>query len=144
MTCCGFAAAFEDARNGCPGLKDNAKPTSETAHSSISSSAAVISIPASSQDRCRPRHDVLDLRRLRPVSPGPWSEPVDLNLPPIPFVGEDNKYCFALGGGDLVELTNDGWYKAGGGDLSWPLKKPNEGSAISHHMALSDDFSRPI
>lgn len=43
---------------------------------------------------------------------GPWSEPVDLNLPshidPGHIVGEDGKRYLFLSGGDLVRLTDDG------------------------------------
>jgi beta-xylosidase len=37
--------------------------------------------------------------------------------------------------------TADGWIRAGGGDLSHPLAKPNGGEALAHGMALADDFS---
>ncbi len=40
-----------------------------------------------------------------------------------------------------MEWTKDGWIKAGGGDLSRPLKKPAGGEALAHGMALSDDFT---
>jgi beta-xylosidase len=42
---------------------------------------------------------------------------------------------------DPVEWTADGWFKATGGDLSRPLRKPNAGPAGKHGLALSDDFS---
>lgn len=42
-----------------------------------------------------------------------------------------------------MSWTKDGWIKAGGGDLSRPIKKPGKGSAVPHGMALSDDFSVP-
>jgi xylan 1,4-beta-xylosidase len=43
---------------------------------------------------------------------------------------------------DPVEWTTDGWFKALGGDLSRPLRKPktNAGKSASHGLALSDDF----
>ena len=48
---------------------------------------------------------------------GPWSEPVDLNLPghidPNHVVGEDGTRYLALSGGDLVELAEDGLATAG-------------------------------
>src|SRR5688572_7012778 len=43
---------------------------------------------------------------------GPWSEPIDLNLPahidPGHIVGEDGKRYLFLSGGDRVKLTDDG------------------------------------
>jgi xylan 1,4-beta-xylosidase len=42
---------------------------------------------------------------------------------------------------DPIEWTADGWFRALGGDLSKPLRKPQGGSAVSHGMPLSDDFS---
>jgi xylan 1,4-beta-xylosidase len=42
---------------------------------------------------------------------------------------------------DPIEWTADGWFRAVGGDLSKPLRKPQGGSAVSHGMPLSDDFS---
>ncbi len=39
-----------------------------------------------------------------------------------------------------MSWTKDGWIRAGGGDLSHPLRKPVGGSAVPHGMALSDDF----
>jgi xylan 1,4-beta-xylosidase len=41
---------------------------------------------------------------------------------------------------DPIEWTTDGWFRARGGDLSKPLKKPWPG-AFDHGMALSDDFT---
>ena len=40
-----------------------------------------------------------------------------------------------------VEWTADGWPRALGGDLSRPLPIPTGGEAVSHGMALSDDFA---
>ncbi len=40
-----------------------------------------------------------------------------------------------------MSWTKDGWIKAGGGDLSKPIRKPGKGTAVPHGMALSDDFS---
>lgn len=42
---------------------------------------------------------------------------------------------------DPVEWTNDGWFRAKGGDLSQPLAKPAKGKSMPHGMPLSDDFS---
>jgi len=42
---------------------------------------------------------------------------------------------------DPIEWTPDGWFKALGGDLSRPLRKPKGGRAVPHGLALSDDFS---
>jgi xylan 1,4-beta-xylosidase len=42
---------------------------------------------------------------------------------------------------DPIEWTADGWFRALGGDLSKPLRKPQGGSAVSHGMSLSDNFS---
>jgi beta-xylosidase len=42
---------------------------------------------------------------------------------------------------DPVEWTDDGWFRALGGDLSRPLPKPRGGSAVVHGARLSDDFS---
>lgn len=42
---------------------------------------------------------------------------------------------------DPVEWTPDGWFRATGGDLSRPLRKPGGGRPGPHGMALSDDFS---
>lgn len=41
-----------------------------------------------------------------------------------------------------IEWTEDGWFRATGGDLSRPLTKPG-GSAVDHGMARSDDFAVP-
>ena len=41
---------------------------------------------------------------------------------------------------DPIEWTRDGWFRAKGGDLSKPIRKPQRGSAIDHGLALSDDF----
>jgi len=42
---------------------------------------------------------------------------------------------------DPIAWTADGWFKATGGDLSRPLRKPRGGQAGPHGLALSDDFS---
>lgn len=42
---------------------------------------------------------------------------------------------------DPVEWTADGWFRARGGDLSQPIRKPGGGTAMPHGIALSDDFS---
>jgi xylan 1,4-beta-xylosidase len=42
---------------------------------------------------------------------------------------------------DPIEWTTDGWFRAKGGDLSRPLRKPKRGSAVAHGLALSDDFT---
>lgn len=42
---------------------------------------------------------------------------------------------------DPMEWTADGWIAARGGDLSQALRKPANGSAVAHGLALSDDFS---
>ena len=42
---------------------------------------------------------------------------------------------------DPVEWTQDGWFRAKGGDLSQPINKPNKGKPSPHGMPLSDDFS---
>ncbi|ACE86140.1 family 43 glycosylhydrolase [Cellvibrio japonicus] len=41
-----------------------------------------------------------------------------------------------------IEWTDDGWFRARGGDLSLPMAKPGQGKAGPAGMALSDDFSR--
>lgn len=41
-----------------------------------------------------------------------------------------------------IEWTDDGWFRARGGDLSRPLPKPKGGKAGPSGHALSDDFSR--
>jgi len=41
-----------------------------------------------------------------------------------------------------IEWTDDGWFRARGGDLSRPLPKPAGGRAGANGFALSDDFSR--
>lgn len=43
---------------------------------------------------------------------------------------------------DPIVWTDDGWFKAVGGDLSQPLPKPRGGQALPHGMPLSDDFTR--
>ena len=43
---------------------------------------------------------------------------------------------------DPIEWTDDGWFRARGGDLSQPIEKPARGSTLPHGMALSDDFTR--
>jgi xylan 1,4-beta-xylosidase len=40
-----------------------------------------------------------------------------------------------------VEWTEDGWFRAKGGDLGKPLAMPKGGQAVPHGLALSDDFS---
>ena len=45
---------------------------------------------------------------------------------------------------DPVQWTADGWFHMTGGDLSRPLPKPRGGQALSHGLALSDDFSAPL
>lgn len=40
-----------------------------------------------------------------------------------------------------VEWTDDGWFRAKGGDLSQAIEKPNRGMAGAAGFALSDDFS---
>jgi xylan 1,4-beta-xylosidase len=42
---------------------------------------------------------------------------------------------------DPVEWTKDGWFRAKGGDLSQPIRKPNKGKPSPQGMPLSDDFS---
>jgi beta-xylosidase len=42
---------------------------------------------------------------------------------------------------DPIEWTEDGWFRALGGDLSQPLRKPLDLPGQSHGVALSDDFS---
>ena len=42
---------------------------------------------------------------------------------------------------DPVKWTDDGWFHAGGGDLSTPLPKPQPNSAARHGTPRSDDFS---
>lgn len=41
-----------------------------------------------------------------------------------------------------IEWTEDGWFRAMGGDLSRPLPKPLPASTGAHGIALSDDFAR--
>lgn len=41
-----------------------------------------------------------------------------------------------------IEWTDDGWFRATGGDLSQPLSKPLPASTGAHGIALSDDFAR--
>lgn len=43
---------------------------------------------------------------------------------------------------DPIEWTEDGWFRAKGGDLSKPIRKPLPDSRGEHGLALSDDFSR--
>jgi xylan 1,4-beta-xylosidase len=40
-----------------------------------------------------------------------------------------------------IEWTDDGWFRAKGGDLGRPLALPKGGTAVRHGFALSDDFS---
>lgn len=42
---------------------------------------------------------------------------------------------------DPIEWTADGWFRARGGDLSKPLRKPKGGKPGPHCLALSDDFA---
>jgi xylan 1,4-beta-xylosidase len=42
---------------------------------------------------------------------------------------------------DPIEWTDDGWFRAKGGDLGHPLPKPRGGTAVEAGLALSDDFS---
>jgi len=41
-----------------------------------------------------------------------------------------------------IEWTEDGWFRAMGGDLGRPLPRPRGGTAVQPGLALSDDFSR--
>jgi xylan 1,4-beta-xylosidase len=41
-----------------------------------------------------------------------------------------------------IEWTADGWFRAKGGDLSRPMRKPEDGTAGPSGMPLSDDFGR--
>ena len=41
-----------------------------------------------------------------------------------------------------VEWTEDGWFRAKGGDLGRPLAKPRGGTAVAAGLPLSDDFAR--
>lgn len=43
---------------------------------------------------------------------------------------------------ESIEWTDDGWFRAKGGDLSQPLPKPLPSSKTVAGLALSDDFSR--
>jgi xylan 1,4-beta-xylosidase len=59
------------------------------------------------------------------------------------YHGYENGYR-ALGRQTLLEpmeWTNDGWFRALGGDLSRPLPKPKDGVRGPAGFALSDDFS---
>lgn len=40
-----------------------------------------------------------------------------------------------------VEWTNDGWVKASGYDVAKPIPVPQDGEAVTHGFALSDNFS---
>ena len=40
-----------------------------------------------------------------------------------------------------IEWTEDGWFRAKGGDLGMPLLKPKGGEAVEHGLPLSDDFT---
>jgi beta-xylosidase len=42
---------------------------------------------------------------------------------------------------DPIEWTDDGWFRARGGDLSQPIRKPRGGTSSAHGIALSDDFA---
>lgn len=44
---------------------------------------------------------------------------------------------------DPVVWTSDGWFRAKGGDLSQPLRKPRGGQGQPHGLARSDDFRVP-
>jgi xylan 1,4-beta-xylosidase len=41
---------------------------------------------------------------------------------------------------DPIEWTAEGWFRARGGDLSQPIAKPRGGTAVTHGVALSNDF----
>lgn len=41
-----------------------------------------------------------------------------------------------------IEWTDDGWFRAAGGDVSRPQPLPVANLAVTHGMALSDDFSQ--
>lgn len=41
-----------------------------------------------------------------------------------------------------VEWTEDGWIKASGYDVAQPIPMPKGGEAVTHGIALSDDFSK--
>ncbi|MBB6092125.1 beta-xylosidase [Povalibacter uvarum] len=43
---------------------------------------------------------------------------------------------------DPIEWTADGWFKATGGDLSRPIRKPGRSRPQTHGLALSDDFTK--
>jgi xylan 1,4-beta-xylosidase len=62
------------------------------------------------------------------------------------YHGYENGY-WTLGRQTLLEpvvWTADGWFKAVGGDLSRPLRKPRGGQAQAHGMPLSDDFTQNL
>ncbi len=42
---------------------------------------------------------------------------------------------------DPIEWTDDGWFRAKGGDLGHPLPMPKGGTALPNGFPLSDDFS---
>jgi xylan 1,4-beta-xylosidase len=42
-----------------------------------------------------------------------------------------------------IEWTQDGWFRALGGDLSEPLPMPIKGRAVPHGIVRSDDFKNP-
>lgn len=42
-----------------------------------------------------------------------------------------------------IEWTKDGWFRATGGDLAHPLRKPVNIASTAHGEARSDDFSKP-
>jgi beta-xylosidase len=44
---------------------------------------------------------------------------------------------------DPIAWTDDGWFRAKGGDLSRPIPKPRGGQAGPNGLALSDDFRGP-
>jgi xylan 1,4-beta-xylosidase len=41
-----------------------------------------------------------------------------------------------------IEWTADGWFRAKGGDLSQPLRKPQGGKLSASAPGLSDDFTK--
>jgi xylan 1,4-beta-xylosidase len=62
------------------------------------------------------------------------------------YHGYENGY-WTLGRQTLLEpvaWTADGWFKAVGGDLSRPLRKPGGGQSQAHGMPLSDDFTQNL
>jgi len=45
---------------------------------------------------------------------------------------------------DTVAWSDDGWFRMTGGDLSAPLPKPAQGTALAHGMPLTDAFAGPL